>query len=368
MEIPRSKYLKFKEESIQGRYVVNAQILAYLENVPSNFKVETIGYSVLKKPIKMLTIGSGEQKILMWSQMHGNESTTTKATLDLINFLKEDSNFSKLIKKACTLKIILMLNPDGAEVYTRVNANEVDLNRDAQNQTQPESSVLKKVFDDFQPDFCFNLHGQRTIFNVGDSPKSATVSFLTPAFDAERNLSESRERSMKLIAAMNTLLQKEIPGQVGRYDDGFNANCVGDTFQMANVPTILFEAGHFPGDYDREKTREFIWLTLMEACRVIAEKEIHRYDVERYFEIPDNNKLFFDILIHHANALHEKYKEGESVGVLFQEKLVNGAIDFVPKIEKVGDLSMYFGHKVFNGLVNKDLEDIQENSRLFKTL
>jgi murein tripeptide amidase MpaA len=46
-----------------------------------------------------------------------------------------------------------MLNPDGAKSYTRVNANEVDLNRDSQNLTQPESRVLRTAFDLFQPDF-----------------------------------------------------------------------------------------------------------------------------------------------------------------------------------------------------------------------
>ena len=54
---------------------------------------------------------------------------------------------------------------------------------------------------------------------------------------------------MAIIAELNEMLQEFIPGQVGRYDDGFNINCVGDTLQQLNIPTILFEAGHFPNDY-----------------------------------------------------------------------------------------------------------------------
>jgi murein tripeptide amidase MpaA len=54
-----------------------------------------------------------------------------------------------------------MLNPDGADMYTRLNANEVDLNRDSQNLTQPESKVLREIFDLFQPHYCFNLHDQQ---------------------------------------------------------------------------------------------------------------------------------------------------------------------------------------------------------------
>jgi murein tripeptide amidase MpaA len=67
-----------------------------------------------------------------------------------------------------------MLNPDGADMYTRLNANEVDLNRDSQNLTQPESKVLREIFDLFQPHYCFNLHDQRTILRP---VKPATVSF-----------------------------------------------------------------------------------------------------------------------------------------------------------------------------------------------
>lgn len=368
MEKMKLDYQRFKEETVKGRYVVNEDILDFLKTVPKEFLVDTIGYSVLEKPIKMITIGTGPQKILMWSQMHGNESTTTKATLDLINFLKVPSNLSNVISTNCTLKIILILNPDGAEAYTRINANQVDLNRDAQDRSQPETNVLRKVFDDFRPDFCFNLHGQRTIFNVGNTSKPATVSFLTPAHDEARTVSGKRVASMKVIAAMNTLLQTEIPGQVGRYDDGFNSNCVGDTFQMQEVPTILFEAGHFPGDYDREKTRELLWKSLLEACRTLAENDYDAYTVEDYFSIPDNNKLFFDILIHNAQKLDTKYKEGESIGILFQEILEGNRIHFVPKIDKIGDLSANFGHITYNGLTDSDLKKIKEDLALFKIL
>ena len=132
-----------------------------------------------------------------------------------------------------------MLNPDGAAVYARVNANGIDLNRDAQERTQPESVVLRNTFDEFCPDFCFNLHDQRTIFNVGTTAKPATVSFLAPAHNDERSISKSRAISMQLVAAMNSVLQSIIPGRVGRYDDAFNANCVGDTFQMRSHTNFL---------------------------------------------------------------------------------------------------------------------------------
>ncbi|MFT7429260.1 MAG: murein tripeptide amidase MpaA, partial [Nonlabens sp.] len=118
-----------------------------------------IGESVLKRSIYGLKIGSGKVKILAWSQMHGNESSTTRAICELLR----SSDLEHMLENI-ELYIIPILNPDGADNWTRVNANNVDLNRDAVLLSQPESIVLRKVFDDFQPHYCFNLHGQRSIY------------------------------------------------------------------------------------------------------------------------------------------------------------------------------------------------------------
>ncbi len=360
MLIDQATYLKFKENTIQGRYVVNEQITTFLEALNSNFKVETVGSSVEQRPIKSVTVGTGKQKILIWSQMHGNESTTTKAALDLLRFLQSDNPLALRILKNCSIRIIPILNPDGAEAYTRVNANEVDLNRDAQARSQPESNVLRDVYENFQPNFCFNMHDQRTIFNVGDTSKPATISFLAPSHDEERSISKSREISMRLIAAMNKELQELISGQIGRYDDVFNANCVGDTFQMLNTPTILFEAGHFPDDYKREKTREYIFYALLKALHCIGENEIHSYSQQDYFAIPENNKLFFDVIIKNAKVIDSRYTK--DVGILFAEVLRNGKISFQARIEKEGCTEGYFGHSTYDCTNENDFLSLRKQS------
>ena len=115
--------------------------------------------------------------------MHGNESTTTKAIFDLFNYFELAD--SKALLEACTLLIIPILNPDGAEAYTRFNKNQVDLNRDAQALTQSESKILRTSFESFKPHFCFNMHGQRTIFSAGNTSNSAVLSFLSPSENIE---------------------------------------------------------------------------------------------------------------------------------------------------------------------------------------
>ncbi|MFX0557078.1 M14 family metallopeptidase [Maribacter sp. CXY002] len=358
-------YANFKVNDVQGRYVTNQHILPFLKQLDSSFNLEVIGTSVNQNPIYGLTVGSGPIKILMWSQMHGNESTTTKAVLDLLHFFELENDNGTEILSSCTLKIIPILNPDGAEAYTRINANEIDLNRDAQKRTQPESRVLKYIYDEFKPDYCFNLHDQRTIFNVGNTDKPATISFLAPAFDEDRNNSESRELSMLLIAAMNSKLQTIIKGQVGRYDDSFNSNCVGDAFQMRQTPTILFEAGHFPEDYAREKTRELIFLALTEVIIRIINNSANDFSIEDYLSIPENNKMFFDVLIKNAHMIDSSLEHNSNIGVLFKEVLKMGEIVFSPTLEKQGlSINEYFGHKTLDCSVESDMEWMAQNGIL----
>ncbi|UJH92919.1 hypothetical protein LZ575_03745 [Antarcticibacterium sp. 1MA-6-2] len=222
------------------------------------------------------------------------------------------------------MTIIPMLNPDGARAYTRINANGIDLNRDAHQKSQIESQILNQIFSEFQPDFCFNLHDQRTIFSAGQDKVIATVSFLTPALDEECTVAPSRIISMKLIAAMNNILQQTIPRQVGRYDDSYNINCTGDSFQTLNVPTVLFEAGHYPEDYPREKTRELIFISLVTALLSIATGEMDDIEYTEYFKIPENDKLFYDLILRNV-SIEDKIVD---VAIQFREILEEGRIMF----------------------------------------
>jgi len=335
----------FKEQSLFHRYISFQQISPLLKKHESHFNIDIIGRSVLGESICTTTIGNGKRKILMWSQMHGNESTTTKAIFDLCNLFAESKHeVIKEILNACTIVVIPILNPDGAKAYTRLNANEVDLNRDAQELSQPESKVLRALFNEFKPDFCFNLHGQRTIFSAGNNNLPATVSFLAPAQDKSCTITENRKKAMEIISVMNDFLQKQIPKQVGIYDDTFNINCVGDTFQSYNIPTILIEAGHYPNDYSREETRRYIFQCLLTALHYISNTVITGNSYKPYFDIPKNEKLFYDIIIRNAN-INSKIQD---IAILYQERLVYNKIEFIPIIEKVSDLREFYGHREIN--------------------
>jgi hypothetical protein len=336
----------YKEHSLFGRYITLEHISPLLNILSSKIEIEQIGVSENNASINLIKLGSGSKKLLFWSQMHGNESTTTKAVFDLLNFLTDASNdLAKDILEECSIYIVPILNPDGAKKYTRLNYNQVDLNRDAQQKTQKESEVLSNLVQCIQPDFAFNLHGQRTIFSVGETKHSATVSFLSPASDIERSITPSRKIAMEIIAKMNMVLQQCIPNQVGRYDDGFNLNCVGDTLASMGIPTILFEAGHYSGDYDREITREYIYYSLITSIQYIATTKIIGDHYKDYFSIPENGKYFYDVIIRDV-MLKDKNVD---IAVQYSEELVKNNVKFIPKVVKIGDLQKFYGHREFIG-------------------
>ncbi|MEZ4811020.1 MAG: M14 family metallopeptidase [Allomuricauda sp.] len=357
---------KYKQHNVQGRYITLEKLQAHwLGNLEKSL-VQDVGNSVQGRALKSITLGSGNKRVLMWSQMHGNESTTTKAVVDMINFLLQDDPLVRVILGSCTLFIIPILNPDGAKAYTRDNAKQMDLNRDAKLLTQPESKALRAVFERFKPDYCFNLHDQRTLFSAGKTKKPATVSFLSPASNLEREVTPSREIAMKLIVGMEKRLRSMIPGQIGRYDDAFNPNCVGDTFQMLGVPTVLFEAGHYPGDYDRELTREFIFHALLESLKTIALDTLQSYSTEDYFDIPENQKLFYDVLVKNAQMVNPTINPKHQIGIRFKEVLEGDAIQFTPEIVDIKDLSGYYGHETFDCENPEDLKSLAAKSQVFR--
>lgn len=349
-----SNYEHKKAKALFGRYITNDTILPVLKTLPKAFAFDVLGHSEENRPIYAVKTGTGTTKILIWSQMHGNESTCTKALFDVFNALKTPP-FGVILKE-CSLCIIPILNPDGAKAYTRQNANRIDLNRDAVEVSQVESKILRTAFETFKPNYAFNMHDQRTLFNVGKSNAPATVSFLSPAQDKVLTLTPNRLRAMSVIHQMNSLLQKFIPGQVGRFDDAFNINCVGDYFQAQGTSTILFEAGHFQNDYNRENARKFVALATLQALLCISTnlvtesdpKSDPESDHKNYLQIPENNTLFFDILIKNVLIDPHKPTSVNDIGVSYEEILKGKEIFFLPKIKSIGDLSSHFGHKTFD--------------------
>lgn len=341
-------FSQYKEETISGRYITLDSIEPLLEELNTNNQLKIIGKSVLEKSIYSYQIGTGKTRIFLWSQMHGNESTTTKALFDCLNVLHSGSELAQQLLNSFTFYSIPMLNPDGASLYTRENANKVDLNRDSQNLTQPESRLLRAIFEAFKPDYCFNLHDQRTIFGVSDSGKTATLSFLAPSYNEEREINDSRLKSINLITSVNEVLQQYLPNQIGRFDDSFNINCIGDTFQYLGVPTLLFEAGHFANDYEREETRKYVFMALITSFKILSENVIVSNGINKYLNIPQNKVVFYDFMYKNIKINYDGIEIITNFAAQYKEEFIENQIYFIAYVSQIGDLENYFGHREYD--------------------
>jgi len=325
------------------RYFPPEQWSVFQQQIESQIQLQTIGYSVLGVPLSAITLGFGPKRILMWSQMHGNETTTTKALVDFITWFLAPAQGD--LQHKLTLCIVPQLNPDGAKAYTRFNANGIDLNRDAVALSQPESIALRGLFDSFAPAYCLNLHDQRSIYAAGVNGPAASVSFLAPSADENRSITPARKIAIQHIAALVKELKPQMPYGIGRFDDTFNENCVGDTFSRLGVPTILFEAGHVPEDYQREATREYIVEAYKIFCRNIL-KEPLSYSVEAYFDIPENTVEFVDVLVSGARIKSEnQIIENQFLALQYEERLKDNTIHFVPTMHSFGSSPTQRAHR-----------------------
>ncbi|MES2806120.1 MAG: M14 metallopeptidase family protein [Bacteroidota bacterium] len=349
-------FSQYKEESIRGRYITLDSIEPLLQKLNTNNQLSIIGKSVLGKSIYSYEIGAGKTRIFLWSQMHGNESTTTKALFDFLNVLHSGSELAHKLLNTFTFCSIPMLNPDGATLYTRENANKIDLNRDSQDLTQPESKLLRETFETFKPDYCFNLHDQRTIFGVSDTGKPATLSFLAPSYNEEREINESRLKAINLIASINEELQEYLPNQIGRFDDSFNINCIGDTFQYLGVPTLLFEAGHFANDYEREETRKYVFMALISSFTSLCENVIVSNGINKYLNIPQNKVVFYDFMYKNIKINYDGIEIITNFASQYKEELIENRVCFNAYVSQIGDLENYFGHFEYDakGALYKD--------------
>lgn len=333
------------EENFKNRYVNPSELSDFLMNNYKSLLTE-IGRSELNKPIYKLTLGKGPKNILLWTQMHGNETTGTLSCLDLLKFFENENNCSHEIFSKFTLDIIFMLNPDGAEIWTRRNRLGIDINRDFLTASSLEMQVLKKTASEKKYDLAFNLHDQRTIFGVEGKKEPATLAFLSPSESVDRKVTETRKKSMGLIVNIYHEISKLLPNKISRFTDEFYPRSVGDNFQKLGIPTILFEGGHFPKDYYRQKTRRYFTLSLITALYYASIKDEWQKGYELYNEIPNNSLSFFDIIYRNV-CIREDKKDTVDIGIQYVEKITKGEneLSFIAKIEDIGDLSFMYGHE-----------------------
>ncbi len=339
----------YKEKTLTHRRFKHADIVPLLNTLSAPLSVSQIGESLEKRAIYQVKAGTGPTKVLLWSQMHGDEATATMALFDIFNFLQAKNDgfddLRQLILTNTSLYFVPMLNPDGAERFQRRTATDIDMNRDALRLQTPEGALLKQLQQTIQPLVGFNLHDQSPRYSVGKTGKQAVMSFLATAYDEDRNVNDVRQRSMQLIAGMNRVLQQFVPGQVARYDDEFEPRAFGDNIQKWGTTLILIESGGYKGDSEKMTIRRLNFVAILTALEAIANGSYKQEAIIDYQVIPENGRSLFDVLIRNATVMREGRPVLVDVGINYEEvnDLANRTFQYKSQIEDIGDLSTFYG-------------------------
>jgi len=261
--------------------------------------VTPLGWSIEGRAIQAVTLGSGPITVLLWSQMHGDESTATMSLADIIRWWAESPDQDPLrrtLEERLTITTIPMLNPDGAERFIRHNAAGVDINRDARRLATPEGRILKAIRDSINADFGYNLHDQGSN-TAGDGGELVAIALLAPAADEERTWGPVRQRARWLAATIVGALDPLISGRIAKYDDTFAPRAFGDNMQAWGTSTVLIESGAHPDDPQKQKLRKLNVVALLTSFHAIAGGLSEATPTDGYDDLPTNSWVQNDLLI-----------------------------------------------------------------------
>lgn len=333
---------RFKVKDLDNRRFTHTQYWEALEPVlrPGTLRVTQIGQSLQGRALNAVTVGSGPTTVLLWSQMHGDESTATMTLADMLAWFGSRTRDRDVLRETLTNRLTIvmvpMLNPDGAELFQRENAMGIDVNRDARRLSTPEARALKALRDSINPMFGFNLHDQNARTLGSTSGRQVGIALLAPAADAERSYGPTRATARLVAARMRTVLEREIPGRVAKYDDAFNPRAFGDLIQQWGTSTVLIESGALPNDPEKQKLREVNMVAILTALETIATGSYRAANPNVYESLPVNAGAAVDIVITGARlVLPGTQPMLVDISMNYEDALKKGRA----RVREVGDLA-----------------------------
>ncbi len=323
-------------------------------------KVVEVGKSYANREIYQIEWGKGATKVFMWSQMHGDEPTATPAVLDMLAYLQKNRGKSWVmeLEKSLTLRVVPMLNPDGAELFQRRNLQSIDINRDAQDLQTPEGNLLKKLRDEWQPAIGFNLHNQGSLTTVGKTSRQATISLLVVLGNPEGVTNDGHERNKRICSVMIDALNQFVPGHVGRYDDEYNPRAFGDKISEWGTPVILIETGALH-DKDEMFLVKLNFVAYLSALKSLADKSERQADAKIYETLPFNSSgNLYNYIFRRANIVNFAENAQPFTADISINTDRRRAAESAPTfIREIGDLSIYTSLEEYDAkdfyLVNK---------------
>jgi hypothetical protein len=281
------------------------------------FTLDDYGKTEEGRSIYAATIGSGETKVWVQAQIHGNEKLVTEAALQLVKNLSSSKSADvETILEELTIYVIPMYNPDGSIANTRGNINGIDLNRDwlgTGGFEAKESLVVYKYWADLKPDFAIDLHHQgfKTVAGTNESTSFSLGISLAPDGPTLPGIKDGSYNT--ITKQMVSYVYEDLKGygythidryQVGGADKyfidikggvvsammlGLNYNDINPT-EHSN-PAIFFETkGNSRDNNLGQKSNGYLtkqnYLGLKSILYGLASGEVFTVDEDRWYDIP----------------------------------------------------------------------------------
>jgi predicted deacylase len=341
-----------KSTPAQLRHEELLKILEKLRDLrPEALELTEVGKSYEDRAIFAAKLGNGPTRIFAWSQMHGDEPTHTVSLLDLMDLLQSqpESPTARAILDGCTLTLVPMLNPDGAERYSRRNAQDIDVNRDALHLATPEGRLLRHLVETVKPHFAFNLHNQQARTSV-DGKHVAAVSLLVPPIDVPDTQTKWTQQARQVAVAFRRAIESKCEGMISRYDADYMPRCFGEWVQQQKIVTLTLEAGGW-STIDTTQLVQVHTVGFVNSILAIADGSYCDLEPADYDALPRSSEQYlFDLIVRSVEVVPS---QGESfpadLGINYTR-----VVDRVPqkgggRIDDLGDLCVTSGKQEISG-------------------
>jgi hypothetical protein len=248
-------------------------LLGTLVDEAGELEREEIGRSAEGRPLYAVRFGRGPARVLLFSQMHGDEPSHTMGIADLLSYFAREPDDERVrrVAEGVTAVFVPMLNPDGAERFVRTNAQGVDVNRDARAFATPELRALRGVVERFRPEWVLNLHDEDVRKRVGKTDRLVALALLSNPATPDLEDDEGRVRGKRLCGAILRAAGPLVEGHAARFPDAYHPAGSGEYTRHQGASTVLVECGFWPDDPEKQYLRKVSFAALLGALEAIAD-------------------------------------------------------------------------------------------------
>ena len=291
-------------------------------------ELEVIGTSNQGRDIYLAKAGFPENPaVMIITQQHGNEAMTTEAALKLLKFLSTGSNQAQAILDNLYVLVVARVNPDGAELYHRWNADPTaparntsegfytdytsgvgwDINRyhwvtdweestlfhnhplDYPTNPVPEAQAVIDAFNAYSPEWIADFHHQGTY--VTDDGDSVTSSILWPR--NEEVLESVVILSKQLCVVIMDHMEKFGFSVVTEYPGGTYAGIGRNGYGLAGAGSILVELKGGIGQKSGGMIIKHAYEQMMAILNATADGSLGSVDPYRADDIPPRGSYYY---------------------------------------------------------------------------